>query len=59
MFQRPPQNQHSQLNSQNRMVPGFADLIETEEGLVAEARYVPNRQFLAIPFRSELIHCIP
>src|ERR1700675_1175617 len=25
--------------------------------LVAEARYAPNRQLLAIPFRSELIHC--
>jgi len=28
-----------------------------EELLVAGARYVPNRQFLSIPFRSELIHC--
>ena len=27
-----------------------------EETLVAEARYVPNTQFLSIPFRSELIH---
>jgi hypothetical protein len=26
--------------------------------LVAEARYVPNRQFLCIPFRSELIRCV-
>src|ERR1700730_14442434 len=25
--------------------------------MVAGARYVPNRQFLSIPFRSELIHC--
>ena len=24
--------------------------------MVAGARYVPNRQFLSIPFRSELIH---
>jgi hypothetical protein len=24
---------------------------------VGGARYVPNRQFLSIPFRSELIHC--
>jgi hypothetical protein len=24
--------------------------------LVAGARYVPNTQFLSIPFRSELIH---
>ncbi len=26
--------------------------------LVAGARYVPNRQLLSIPFRSELIHCV-
>jgi hypothetical protein len=26
--------------------------------LIAEARYVPNRQLLSIPFRSELIHCV-
>jgi hypothetical protein len=38
------------------MVAGFAELIETEETLVAQARYVPNRQCLSIPFRSELIH---
>jgi hypothetical protein len=25
--------------------------------LVAGGRYVPNREFLAIPSRSELIHC--
>jgi hypothetical protein len=25
--------------------------------MVAAARYVPNRQFLSIPFRSDLIHC--
>jgi hypothetical protein len=25
--------------------------------MVAGARYVPNRQFLSIPFRSELVHC--
>jgi hypothetical protein len=25
--------------------------------LVAGAQFVPNRQFLSIPFRSELIHC--
>jgi hypothetical protein len=24
--------------------------------MVAGARYVPNRQFLNIPFRSELVH---
>jgi hypothetical protein len=38
------------------MVAGFAEVIEREEILVAEARYVPNAQFLSIPFRSELIH---
>jgi hypothetical protein len=38
------------------MVAGFAEMIEGEEILVAEARYVPNTQFLSIPFRSELIH---
>jgi len=56
MFQRPPQNQHSQLNSQNRMVAGFADLIETEEGLVAEACNHPN--CLVLPFRIELIRLV-
>jgi hypothetical protein len=39
------------------MVAGFAEVIEREEALVAEARYAPNTQFLNIPFRSELIHC--
>jgi hypothetical protein len=38
------------------MVAGFAEVIESEETLVAEARYVPNTQFLSIPFRSDLIH---
>jgi hypothetical protein len=38
------------------MVAGFGEVIEREEGLVAQARYVPNRQLLSIPFRSELIH---
>jgi hypothetical protein len=43
------------------MVAGFAEEIETEEIeteeiLVEGARYVPNTQFLSIPFRSELIH---
>jgi hypothetical protein len=38
------------------MVAGFAEVIEREETLVAEARFVPNAQFLSIPFRSELIH---
>jgi hypothetical protein len=33
------------------------ELIEEEPFLVAEARYVPNTQFLSIPFRSELMHC--
>src|SRR5580693_3634773 len=39
------------------MVAGFAEVIDREETLVAAARYVPNRQFLRIPFRSELSHC--
>ena len=38
------------------MVAGFTEVIESEETLVAEARYVPNTQFLSIPFRGELIH---
>jgi hypothetical protein len=42
---------------QIRMVAGFAEVIERQETLVA-ARYVPNRQFLSVPFRSEMIHCI-
>ena len=40
-----------------RMVAGFAEVIEREDFVVAGARYVPNRQFLSIPFRSELTHC--
>jgi hypothetical protein len=39
------------------MVAGFAEAIEREATLVAAARYVPNTQFLGIPFRSELLHC--
>jgi hypothetical protein len=39
------------------MVAGFAEVIEGEETLVAGARFVPNTQFLSIPFRSELLHC--
>jgi hypothetical protein len=39
------------------MVAGFIEITETKESSVAEARYVPNRQFLSIPFRSELLHC--
>jgi len=41
---------------QIRMVAGFIEITETKESSVAEARYVPNTQFLSIPFRSELIH---
>jgi hypothetical protein len=41
-----------------RMVAGFAEVIEGKDFLVAGARYVPNRQFLSIPFRSELIHTV-
>jgi hypothetical protein len=32
------------------------ELIEREATLVAEACYLPNTQFLSIPFRSELMH---
>jgi hypothetical protein len=32
-------------------------LLKRKDFLVAGARYVPNRQFLSIPFRSELIQC--
>jgi len=39
-----------------RMVGGCREIIERQSVVVAEARYVPNRQFLSIPFRSELIH---
>jgi hypothetical protein len=39
-----------------RMVSGHSELIAAEQFLVAEARYVPNTQFLSIPFRSQLIH---
>jgi len=42
---------------QIRMVSGLWGVIGIEETWVAEARYVPNRQLLSIPFRSELIHC--
>jgi hypothetical protein len=37
----------------HRMEPTASELSE----FFAMARYVPNRQFLSIPFRSELIHC--
>jgi hypothetical protein len=40
-----------------RMIAGLAGIAERKEILVAGARYVPNAQFLSIPFRSELIHC--
>jgi hypothetical protein len=38
------------------MVAGFSEVAERKDFLVAGARYVPNTQFLSIPFRSELIH---
>ena len=34
---------------------GSRKLLKRNDFLVAGARYVPNRQFLRIPFRSELI----
>jgi hypothetical protein len=37
------------------MVVGFAEVIEREETLVAEACNHPN--LLVIPFRAELIRC--
>jgi len=30
------------------MVAGFVEVVEREETLVAEARYVPNTQFLSV-----------
>jgi hypothetical protein len=39
-----------------RMVVGYREVAETEEGVVAAARYVPNTQLLSMLFRSELIH---
>ncbi len=39
-----------------RMLAGRREIIERQSVVVAEARYVPNAQFLSIPFRSELIH---
>jgi hypothetical protein len=41
---------------QIRMVASYREIIEGTQLLVAQARYVPNAQFLSIPFRSELIH---
>jgi len=37
------------------MVAGYREAAEREKLLVAAARYVPNTQFLTIPFQSELI----
>jgi hypothetical protein len=34
-----------------------ATLFFSTAQLVAGARFVPNTQFLSIPFRSELLHC--
>jgi hypothetical protein len=42
-----------------RIVAGYREVPETRDLLVAQARYVPNTQFLGIPFRSELIHQLP
>jgi hypothetical protein len=39
------------------MAAGFLDVAERKKILVAGARYVPNTQFLSIPFRSQLLHC--
>jgi hypothetical protein len=43
------------LKLQIRMVAGFAEIAEKERFLVAGVRYVPNRQFLNMPFCSVLV----
>ena len=35
---------------------GIRNLLVLSSFLVGEGRYVPNTQFLSLPFRSELIH---
>jgi hypothetical protein len=44
------------LNYQFGWLRGLQKLLKGRNFLVAGARYVPNTQFLTIPFRSELIH---
>src|SRR5882762_4312285 len=39
-----------------RMVAEYRQAPERKKLLVAEARYVPNRQLLSILFRSDLVH---
>ena len=36
----------------------YGEVTERKEELVAVSRFVPNRKFLSIPFRSELIHSV-
>ena len=43
------------MGQQIRVVAGFAEIVEREETLVAEACKHPNLR--AIPFRAELIRC--
>jgi hypothetical protein len=52
---RRPETVGSGTSLSIRMVAGFAEVIEGHGFLVAGARYVPNRQFLCISFRSELV----
>jgi len=55
---RTPRDYPSRSNSVSLsiwMVAGYREAAEREKLLVAAARYVPNTQFLTIPFQSELI----
>ncbi len=38
---------------------GIRNLLVLSSFLVGEARYVPNTQFLSLPFRNELIQAAP
>jgi hypothetical protein len=40
-----------------RIVAGYSELFVAGQFVDVEARYVPNRQLLSIPFRSQLMHC--
>src|SRR5712664_2528173 len=51
-----PSHRLGRIPLQIRMVAGYPKLVHRKEQLIAEARYVPNTQFLSIPFRNELIH---
>jgi hypothetical protein len=51
-----PDSQCLGKSCQTGLLQDFSQAIDREELLVAEARCVPNLQFLSMPFRSELIH---